>query len=280
MHVCTTIPELRERLAEEKHVALVPTMGNLHAGHLSLVEQVKKAQVKQENTCVVTSIFVNPLQFGPKEDFGRYPRTFADDCAALERVGNDVVFAPDMTEFYPVPQEVFVLPPAGMDLEHAARPTHFQGVLTVVMKLFQCVQPQVAIFGKKDYQQLYVIRRMVEQFNMPITLLASETMRESDGLAMSSRNQYLSPTERTEATYLNMLLLSVIDAVRQGHESLDAVERAAEENLRRHGWQPDYIAVRSQATLQPPQPEETALVVLGAARLGTTRLIDNREFTI
>ncbi|RIK89574.1 MAG: pantoate--beta-alanine ligase, partial [Burkholderiales bacterium] len=275
----------------------VPTMGNLHEGHLSLV-RIAKAHGEP----VVASIFVNRLQFGPSEDFGRYPRTFERDCDALRGAGCDLVFAPDEGELYPVPQTFRVATPAGLGdvLEGAFRPGFFEGVATVVLKLFGCVQPAVAVFGRKDYQQLLVVRRMVEQFDLPIRLLAGETARESDGLAMSSRNGYLDAAQRSEAPALHRALLALADRARaiaadsasakhDGEtmrdalrDALQAAEREALDALHARGWAPDYLVVRRRVDLAVPDSDDLAqpesLVALGAARLGTTRLIDNVEF--
>jgi pantoate--beta-alanine ligase len=265
MEILTRLSDLRAYRQAQGRLGFVPTMGNLHAGHIALVTQ---ARARTES--VLCSLFVNRLQFAPHEDFDRYPRTFTADCEKLAAAGCTAVFAPDEGELYPTPQTIHVTPPDDTDLEHTFRPTHFRGVLTVVLKLFEAVQPQVAVFGKKDYQQLFLIRQMVTQLCLPIEIEAGETVREADGLALSSRNQYLSPTERAEATRLRQVLQSLC---RGGSEP----EALAE--LQAHGWQPDYVTVRSQATLKPPLPSETHLVALGAARLGTTRLIDNIEFT-
>ena len=276
MEVIGTIEALRKRLARESAIAFVPTMGNLHAGHLQLVEIAR-----QRASCVVVSIFVNPLQFGANEDLASYPRTLEQDCANLESVGADIVFAPSVNEMYPVPQHVLVEPPsAANELCGAARPGHFRGVTTVVLKLFNMVQPQVAVFGKKDFQQLFILRDMVQQLNLPIEILAGETVRETDGLAMSSRNGYLKPAERMEAPRLYRALLQVVQAAKGGRRDFDAIETQTAQYLTQLGWIIDYISVRSATTLLPPEPGEQSLVVLGAARLGKTRLIDNIEFAL
>jgi pantoate--beta-alanine ligase len=273
MQVIPTIAALRAALAGERRTAFVPTMGNLHAGHLALVEQAR-----QLGAPVVTSIFVNRLQFAPHEDFDTYPRTFERDCELLRGAGCDIVFAPNETELYPEPQGYKVHPPAALAdiLEGHFRPGFFVGVCTVVLKLFQCVQPAVAVFGKKDYQQLMIVRNMVRQLAMPIEIVGLETARADDGLALSSRNGYLSAAERQEAVLLSQALRAVVDAVRAGARDFDALESAALEQLRTRGWAPDYVAVRRQADLAPPDAA-SPLVVLGAARLGATRLIDNLE---
>jgi pantoate--beta-alanine ligase len=276
MEVIGTIEALRQRLARERAIAFVPTMGNLHAGHLQLVEIAR-----QRASCVVVSIFVNPLQFGANEDLASYPRTLEQDCANLEAAGADIVFTPSVSEMYPVPQHVLVEPsPVANALCGAARPGHFRGVTTVVLKLFNMVQPQVAIFGKKDFQQLFILRDMVQQLNLPIAILAGETVRETDGLAMSSRNSYLKPAERMEAPRLYRALLQVVQAAKGGRRDFDAIEIQTAQYLTQLGWIVDYISVRSATTLLTPAPDEQSLVVLGAARLGKTRLIDNIEFAL
>jgi len=273
MQIISNINELRVRLGKESNVAFVPTMGNLHEGHLDLV-RVAREQAR----CVVVSIFVNPLQFGANEDFGKYPRTLQADCDKLETCGVEVVFAPTEADLYPHPQQVTIEPPpVAQELCGAFRPGHFRGVATVVLKLFNIVQPQVAVFGKKDYQQLHVIRQVVEQLNVPVTLIGAETIRASDGLALSSRNQYLSPVERTEATFLYLMLAEIRQALQKGVHHYTQLEDTAVHELVSHGWQVDYVAIRSQKTLLVPVPGERELVVLAAARLGKTRLIDNLE---
>ena len=279
MQVIHTVDELRRRLAGETSVSLVPTMGNLHAGHIKLVELARS-----HGQCVVASIFVNPLQFGANEDFGSYPRTLQQDCDKLEAAGTDVVFAPSVEEMYPVAQTVFVEPPPIADeLCGAARPGHFRGMATVVLKLFNMVffgtaQPQTALFGKKDFQQLFIIRALVRQLNLPIAIVAGETVRETDGLAMSSRNGYMSSAERLEAPRLQRTLTQVAQAVQQGRRDYAVLETQAAQYLTQLGWIVDYISLRAAATLMPAAAEDRQLVVLGAARLGRTRLIDNLEF--
>jgi pantoate--beta-alanine ligase len=256
-------------------------MGNLHDGHLSLVRQAR--DLVGPDRAVVASIFVNRLQFGPNEDFDRYPRTLARDCELLDSAGCDIVFAPDERELYPVPQTFKVVPDAALAdlLEGHFRPGFFTGVCTVVMKLLQCVQPQVAVFGKKDYQQLMVIRRMVEQFALPVEIVAGDTARADDGLALSSRNGYLSDAERAEAVQLSMALQAMQTALRAGERDLAAIEQRAMATLAERGWKPDYLTVRRRGDLLPPATDDltggTPLVALAAARLGTTRLIDNLE---
>jgi pantoate--beta-alanine ligase len=275
VEIIKTVRELRERLRRENEVACVPTMGNIHDGHLSLV-RIARSQAP----VTVTTIFVNRLQFGQGEDFEKYPRTFAEDCAKLEAEGNSIVFAPDEKEMYPEPQTFFVdLPKAANKLEGRFRPGHFRGMATVVLKLFNIVQPQVAVFGKKDYQQLSIVRQLVDQFALPIRIIPAETVRAEDGLALSSRNRYLTPVERKEATRLREAILGVRDAVMSGDRNFIAMEYAAGALLARHGWHVDYVVVRTQRAVLRPEPQDKALVVLGAAKLGQTRLIDNLEIT-
>jgi pantoate--beta-alanine ligase len=264
---------LRERLKDEPSVAFVPTMGNLHAGHLALVQEAHR-----HGRCVVASIFVNRLQFEPGSDFERYPRTLEADRAKLEAAGCHVVFAPDEREMYPEPQEIVVTPPRlAAQLCGAFRPGHFQGVATVVTKLFHIVAPDVAVFGKKDYQQLHVIRALVRQLNFGIAIVGVDTVREADGLAMSSRNGYLTPRERAEAVRLNRVLREVKSAIEGGARDYDALIDAARDELAANGWQVDYVALRTQSNLAPVGPADRELVVLGAACVGKTRLIDNLE---
>ncbi len=273
MDVIHSVAELRERLRREPNNVFVPTMGNLHDGHIQLIRIAKPRAA-----CTVVSIFVNRLQFGPREDFDRYPRTFEADCERLRNAGVDVVFAPDEKEIYPEPQTYVVEP---SDLQHildgGARPGHFRGVSTVVLKLFNMVSPHAAIFGKKDYQQCLVLSNMVRQFALPIEIILAETVRAEDGLALSSRNAYLSPAERQEAPRLYRVLRNARGEIAMGASDYQRIELAAMSELARHGWKPDYVAVRRQHDLQPPGNGETELVVLAAARLGKTRLIDNVE---
>ncbi|WPG39040.1 pantoate--beta-alanine ligase [Variovorax sp. EBFNA2] len=273
MYIAKTIDELRQHLSSSQRPAFVPTMGNLHEGHLALVRQAKPL-----GDATVASIFVNRLQFLPHEDFDTYPRTWDSDCEKLRAAGCDVLFAPDEKALYPEPQTCKVHPdPALADLlEGHFRPGFFIGVCTVVMKLFQCVQPRVAVFGKKDYQQLMMIRHMVRQFAMPIEIVGGETFRADDGLALSSRNGYLSATERAEAVQLSKALRDMAEAVRAGERDVAILEARAMQSLAQRGWQPDYLVLRRRADLQTPQPGD-ALVALAAARLGSTRLIDNLE---
>mgnify|MGYP000600231717 CR=1 FL=1 len=273
MQIHAAIPDLRAALRNCGRIVFVPTMGNLHAGHIALMEQARA-----HGDTVVASIFVNRLQFGPNEDFDKYPRTFADDCAQLRAVGVDVLFAPTEADLYPEPQQYQVDPPEIQNqLEGEFRPGHFRGVATVVLKLFNIVQPQVSILGKKDYQQLMILRNMTRQLALPVEIVGGETVRAADGLALSSRNGYLTQDERTEAPRLNRLLNRIRDAVRQGEKDYARLEREAAAELDRHGWKTDYIAVRRQADLLPPTGGNEALVVLGASRLGMPRLIDNVE---
>jgi pantoate--beta-alanine ligase len=277
MQVVHAAAELRAALAGQTGTAFVPTMGNLHAGHMSLIELAK-----QHGRPVVASIFVNPLQFGAGEDFERYPRTLAADCEKLAAAGCDLVFAPDVAEMYPVPQTFTVQPPASLasDLCGAFRPGHFSGVATVVLKLFNLVQPRVAVFGSKDFQQLQVIRELVRQFNLPIDILAGGTLREADGLAMSSRNAYLGASERIQAPQLQRELAAIVAAVLAGDRDFETLCATAGRHLKMAGWRVDYVALRDAATLQAPAPDSTRLVVLGAAWLGSTRLIDNLDFDL
>lgn len=273
MQIHPTIAGLRAALADAGRVAFVPTMGNLHDGHIALMRQARS-----QADVVVASIFVNRLQFGPKEDFDKYPRTFENDCARLTDAGVDILFAPDEREMYPAPQRYHVEPDAAhiTILEGAVRPGHFGGVATVVLKLFNIVQPDVALFGKKDYQQLMVLRNMVRELALPIEVIPGETIRAGDGLALSSRNGYLSAEERAEAPRLYRQLEWIRSRIAAGERDFLRLETEAVAELAAHGWQPDYIAVRRRADLQAAADDD-ALVVLGAARLGNTRLIDNLE---
>ncbi len=273
MDLIHTSSELRARLRNERSIAFVPTMGGLHAGHLALVEIARK-----HGKCVVVSIFVNRLQFEPGGDFDRYPRELDNDCKRLERTGCDVVFAPDEREMYPVPQEIVVTPPkAAAQLCGQFRPGHFQGVVTVVTKLFNIVAPHAAVFGKKDYQQLQVIRALVKQLNFGIEIIGAETVREKDGLAMSSRNGYLTAPEWAEAVRLSQNLQRIKSRIEAGDRDFGALTRAAVADLTGHGWRVDYVEVRNRAQLAFPAADDRELVVLAAAWLGKTRLIDNLE---
>lgn len=273
MQIISAIAELRSALKGRGRVVFVPTMGNLHAGHISLMEQARA-----HGDSVVASIFVNRLQFGPNEDFDKYPRTFQADCDKLAAAGVDVLFAPTEADLYPEPQEYTVEPPAIQNiLDGEFRPGHFRGVATVVLKLFNIVQPQAAVFGKKDYQQLMVIRNMTRQLALPIDIIGGETVRAEDGLALSSRNGYLTTEQRAEAPRLYRELNRIRDAVRNGASDLASLENSTIAALAEAGWQTDYVAVRQQADLSMPKGVNAPLVVLAASRLGTTRLIDNIE---
>lgn len=272
MRQISNIAELRKRLALEASVAFVPTMGNLHEGHLDLVKRAR-----EHGKCVVVSIFVNPLQFGPSEDFDKYPRTLPADIIKLEGWA-DVVFAPPVNEMYPQQQTVFVEPPPiSNELCGATRPGHFRGMVTVVMKLLNIVQPQAAIFGKKDYQQLHIIRQMVKQMNLPISIIGAETVRAPDGLALSSRNQYLTEAERIKAAYLQQVLNTLRQNILNGEKDFAKAEADAIAALAKQGWSIEYVSVRSRETLNQAEVAETKLIVLAAARMGSTRLIDNLE---
>lgn len=288
MRIETTIDGMREALSKPGTVGLVPTMGNLHAGHIALIHEARR-QVGPSGT-VVASIFVNRLQFGQGEDFDRYPRTFARDVEQLSAAGCDALFAPDETVMYPEPQVFKVVPDPLLAsiLEGAVRPGHFEGVCTVVLKLFSIIQPDVAVFGKKDYQQLMLIRRMTAQFALPIRIVGHDTIREPDGLAMSSRNGYLSESERSEATRLNQVLSDFCREVRALRSSgradasqIARLEASALDRLAMHGWIPDYLTLRRRADLVPATNTDLCgdipLVTLAAARLGTPRLLDNQE---
>jgi pantoate--beta-alanine ligase len=264
MQILRDIASLRRVLPRD--LGFVPTMGNLHEGHLALVRLARR-----HAPAVAVSIFVNRLQFLPNEDFERYPRTFERDCALLEREDVEFVFAPDETVLYPEKQTVRVHPGGlGEELEGRFRPGFFEGVATVVLKLLNCVQPRVAVFGKKDYQQLLVVRALVRQLDLPVEIVAGETVREPDGLAMSSRNAYLSAAQRAEAPVLHALLEQVASGALSADQALNRLLKA--------GWRPDYVEVRRRRDLAPPAAGERERVVLGAARLGETRLIDNLEF--
>ena len=276
MDIVHTVAELRARLKRESSICFVPTMGNLHAGHIDLTRIARERA--GHAGCVVVSIFVNRLQFGPSEDFDKYPRTFVDDCDKCKAAGVDVIFAPDETEIYPAPQAYMVEPPEIQHiLDGAVRPGHFRGVATVVLKLFSMVQPQFAVFGKKDYQQCRVLSNMVNQFNLPVEMVLADTVRADDGLALSSRNGYLSAPERAEAPQLYAQLCAIKAALHAGEKNCTVLEAAALGALSARHWQPDYLTIRRQRDLLPPQPGDHALVVLAAARLGKTRLIDNLE---
>jgi pantoate--beta-alanine ligase len=278
MKIISSIEELRDQLRGQLRTAFVPTMGNLHEGHLSLMRLARR-----HGDPVVASIFVNRLQFGPNEDFDKYPRTFQADVEKLEKEGVYVLFAPTEKDLYPEPQEYRVQPPnnLGNILEGEFRPGFFTGVSTVVMKLFSCVQPRVAVFGKKDYQQLMIIRQMSKQFALPTEIIAAETYRADDGLALSSRNGYLSELERQEAPVLYKNLSIVAEELRNGATNCMQLELDAMHRLSQRQWQPDYVSIRRRDNLIAPSmsdlEEKIPLVVLAAAKLGKTRLIDNLE---
>ena len=258
----------------ERRVVLVPTMGHLHEGHIRLMREARA-----HGDLVVATIFVNRLQFRPGEDFEKYPRTLAADSAMLEEAGVEILFAPSEEVMYPVPQRYHVEVPAELAniLEGEFRPGHFRGVATVVLKLFQIVQPDAALFGKKDYQQMLVLSDLVREFNLPVEVIPGDTVRAPDGLALSSRNAYLSSTERAEAPRLHRLLSILCAAVRRGERDFSLLEAEAMAELRAHGWAPDYVAVRRRTDLQVPKAVNDPLVVVAAAKLGGTRLIDNIE---
>ena len=288
MQIINTTEALSQALAEQSAIAFVPTMGNLHAGHIQLLELAKS-----KNACVVVSIFVNPLQFGANEDLSKYPRTLTADLDKLKAAGADIVFTPSEQEMYPdfdavtqkTQQSITIkLPSIADELCGAARPGHFSGMATVVLKLFNLVffngaKSKIAIFGKKDFQQLFIIRDMVKQLNLPIEIMAGDTRRENDGLAMSSRNGYLSPAQRLEAPRLYRALGLLVEAIQAGNLDFSALEAQTSQFLTQLGWIVDYISIRSAQTLMPASPNDLQLVVLGAARQGSTRLIDNIEFT-
>jgi pantoate--beta-alanine ligase len=279
MKVVHSIEALRDQLRGQNRIAFVPTMGNLHEGHLALM-----TMARQHGDPVVASIFVNRLQFGPNEDFDKYPRTLQDDIDKLQAQNQVyVLFAPNEREMYPEPQNYRVSPPSDLGdiLEGEFRPGFFTGVTTVVLKLFSCVQPRVAVFGKKDYQQLMIVRAMCRQFALPTEIVPHETVRADDGLALSSRNRFLSEAERREAPRLYRLLNEVRDKVKAGASDIAAIEQDATRQLAAAGWKVDYVALRRQRDLKTPTRDEVTagepLVTLAAAKLGTTRLIDNLE---
>lgn len=277
MKIIHSIQELRDQLRGQNRAAFVPTMGNLHAGHLSLIRLAH-----QHGDPVIASIFVNRLQFGPQEDFDQYPRTFEADLEKLRQENVYVLFAPREADLYPEPQHYRVQPPNGISsiLEGEFRPGYFQGMCTVVMKLFGCVQPRTAVFGKKDYQQLMIVRAMSQQFALPTEIIAAETVRSEEGLALSSRNMYLSAAERAEAPRLFKTLSDLRHKIlAEKRSDFATLEKEAVAQLSAHGWQPQYVAIRKQVDLQAPATHEThaPLVAVAAAKLGATRLIDNLE---
>lgn len=289
MQIINTIAALRATLASQANIGqkigFVPTMGNLHAGHIHLVDLAK-----QHANYVVVSIFVNPLQFSPTEDLDAYPRTLQADYEKLKAAGCDMVFVPSTTEIYAdfdgqnLNQTMTIMPPPiASVLCGATRLSHFAGVATVVLKLFNIVRPNIAVFGKKDFQQLFIIKEMVRQFNLPIEIIAGETIREANGLALSSRNGYLNDAQRASASQLNRALQDIVAHVENGESDFELLENTTTNMLTQQGWEVDYISVRSTTTLQPAKPLDTDLVVLGAAKIinntgGKTRLIDNIEF--
>ncbi len=279
MITLTTIIDLREqvrawRMAGER-IALVPTMGNLHAGHLSLVRQARELADR-----VVVTIFVNPLQFGAGEDFASYPRTMQQDSDALTEVGADLLFAPSVEEVYSRPQEFqtkIEVPGISDILCGASRPGHFVGVATVVCKLFNMVQPDVALFGQKDYQQLMVIRLMVDDLCVPVEIIGVPTVREADGLAMSSRNGYLTAQERAQAPGLRRVILATAEALESGERNFAKLEKEADQALEKVGFRPDYYSIRRADDLAEPGAVDQGLVIMAAAYLGKARLIDNHQ---
>ena len=292
MEIISSISELRSTLKNQSatlktqaKIAFVPTMGNLHDGHIKLVEIAR-----QHATCVVVSIFVNPLQFGPNEDLANYPRSLEADCWKLQAAGATIVFTPSVAEIYSDIHQTkqgnldlgqtmkIALPPIAHELCGASRPDHFDGVATVVAKLFNIVQPNVAVFGKKDFQQLFIIRELVKQFNLFIEIIAGDTVREASGLAMSSRNDYLTEEQRIQAAQLYKVLGDVVLRVRNDTAELSVLADTGSLALKQLGWDVDYVSIRSQTTLMPATSQDQQLVVLAAAMLGTTRLIDNIDF--
>lgn len=259
-------------------VALVPTMGNLHAGHRRLVEEARGLADR-----VVVSVFVNPTQFGPEEDYAGYPHTPEQDEILLRDAGADALFRPDAEEMYPADPAgmTFVeVPELSGELCGRCRPSHFRGVATVVCKLLNLVRPEIALFGEKDYQQLLVIRRLVADLDIPVRIVGIPTVREADGLALSSRNAYLAPDERARAPFLFRLLGDTATTIENGRRDYADLELEQEERLRLAGWRPDYLAIRRQADLKPATPEDNALVILAAAWLGRARLIDNLSLNL
>jgi pantoate--beta-alanine ligase len=277
VRIVQTITDLRAALSGLREICLVPTMGNLHDGHLSLV-RIAASAARKRGGVVVASIFVNPLQFAPHEDFAEYPRTLERDCELLAGGGCDIVFAPSAQEMYPEAQEYTVRPPAALAdiLEGSSRPAFFTGVCTVVLKLFSIVQPNVAVFGKKDYQQLLIVSKMVRQLALPMEIVPADTVRDADGLALSSRNSYLDERDRIEAAQLHATLRILADQVRTGRSDWARLESSAFETLRARGWRPDYVAIRGQADLELPLRGQP-LIALAAAKLGDIRLIDNLD---
>ena len=279
MQLCESIADIRRQVSTWKssaqRVALVPTMGNLHEGHLALV-----AQAQQLADRVVVSVFVNPLQFNEVDDYDAYPRTEAEDRQKLQAAGVDALFLPAIDEIYPGGQASatrVLVPGLGDILEGEWRPGHFTGVATVVNKLFNMVLPDLAMFGEKDFQQLVLIKRMVADLNMPVAIISVATTRESDGLAMSSRNSRLTADQRRLAPALHQCLLRVREQLAQGSREFETLESEAMERLKQEGFLPEYIAIRRTDDLEKPEPSDRKLVILSAARLGSTRLIDNLQ---
>jgi pantoate--beta-alanine ligase len=280
METVTRIAAVRERVRrwreEGSRVAFVPTMGNLHPGHVSLIEMARR-----HGDRFIASIFVNPMQFGPNEDFAHYPRTPTQDASMLADAGCDLMFMPDVVEIYPNGSERATrveVPGLSSILDGEFRPGHFEGVATIVAKLFHIVEPDVAVFGEKDFQQLTIIRRMVTDLCLAVTIIAAPTVRDPDGLAMSSRNQYLTDEERSRAPVIHQTLLAAVERLRAGERDFAAIERAGIETLERSGFRPDYFSVRRADDLSVPVADTRHLVVLVAARLGRARLIDNLQF--
>jgi pantoate--beta-alanine ligase len=297
MQIFQTASDLRNALKTKSSIAFVPTMGNLHVGHIALVDLAKKHVAHIPKSCVVVSIFVNPLQFSPTEDLANYPRTLEADCAKLKAAGCDVVFTPSVEEMYAQMTEdksdgknlnqsmTIAPPPIANVLCGATRLSHFAGVATIVMKLFNIVQPDVAVFGKKDFQQLFIIKEMVRQFNLPIEIIAGETVREANGLALSSRNSYLTDAQRASASQLNSALQGIIISIKNNNTNFVELEQQASTLLSSQGWEVDYVSIRSSASLQPATLLDKNLIVLGAAKItnktsGKTRLIDNIELCL
>lgn len=273
MKIFNDISSLRNNLSGKQPIAFVPTMGNLHAGHLALIEQAK-----QLSDCVVASIFVNRLQFLPHEDFNQYPRTFENDCKLLAELNVNTLFAPNEEILFPTQQEfLLALPPIADTLEGEFRPGFFRGVTTIVLKLFNIIQPSFAVFGKKDYQQLYLVGEMVRQLNFPVEMVAGETIRAPDGLALSSRNQYLNKAQRAEACHLYQALLQIRQEIISGCKDFPTLQENATKNLTQRGWKVDYVLIQKRSSLMPAQRSDQDLVILGAAWLDKTRLIDNLE---
>jgi pantoate--beta-alanine ligase len=280
MQVVHSSKALKEALKNHPKIAFVPTMGNLHAGHIQLVNIAK-----QQAECVVVSIFVNPLQFDSAIDLEKYPRTLAADCKLLEKAGATIVFAPTIEEMYPdfdgksLNQTMVITPPPIADtLCGASRPGHFAGVATVVAKLFNLVQPDIAVFGKKDFQQLMIIRALVKQFNFAIEIVAADIVREANGLAMSSRNGHFNAQQKEEAAQLNQALNIAIKTVKSSQSDFSTIEKQTTEQLTKQGWQVDYVSIRDALSLKPAQEGDVQLVILAAATLANIRLIDNIEF--